>query len=71
MTFFKKQNSTIQGILGVVRNVTNLQANKEMINILNSINLGETVFGIFWDNTISQFTNTGRKKLLSELRLIT
>lgn len=47
MTFFKKQNSTIQGILGVVRNVTNLQANKEMINILNSINLGETVFGIF------------------------
>lgn len=71
MTFFKKHNSTIQGILGVVRNVTNLQANKEMINILNSINLGETVFGIFWDNTISQFTNTGRKKLLSELRLIT
>lgn len=47
MTFFKKHNSTIQSILGVVRNVTNLQANKEMINILNSINLGETVFGIF------------------------
>lgn len=46
MTFFKKHNSTIRSILGVVRNVTNLQANEEMINILNSINLGETVFGI-------------------------